>query len=130
MYFGGLMTETTSRRVTAVHKDRYELDHTVSFPLKTSCYYKKEDNPYPTVGDTVWVEKGFIVKTLPRRSVFLRVDPGPIPRAQAVAANFDYGVHLVVTQPGLQRKAHRTLPHHGVSGRRNPGGHPDQGRFD
>ena len=31
-----------------------------------------------------------IIATLPRRTVFSRREPGPIPRDQAVAANFDY----------------------------------------
>jgi ribosome biogenesis GTPase len=34
--------------------------------------------------------EGWIVETLPRRSCFERREPGTIPRAQAVAANFDY----------------------------------------
>ena len=39
-----------------------------------------------------YVENGdsLILSTLPRRTVFTRREPGPIPREQAVAANFDY----------------------------------------
>lgn len=39
-----------------------------------------------------YVENGdsLILSTLPRRTCFTRREPGPVPRDQAVAANFDY----------------------------------------
>jgi ribosome biogenesis GTPase len=81
-------------RVTAVHRGRYELDNAAFARLKPRVYYGGGVMPFPTVGDTVLTENSpnrdtWIIETLPRRSVFLRIDPGPIPRAQAVAANFD-----------------------------------------
>ena len=84
-------------RVTAVHKDRWELvtDRGECFArLKTGEYYKGTEI-FPTVGDFVMVrciENGdsLILSTLPRRTVFTRREPGPVPMEQAVAANFDY----------------------------------------
>ena len=90
-------------RITAVHRERYELicqDGTLYGKLKTSVYYGREPHPFPTVGDYVFinaVEGGDsqIVKTLPRRSYFSRLDPYGGDREhggyleQAVAANFD-----------------------------------------
>ncbi len=84
-------------RVTAQHKQRYEIvcpDGTAYARLKTGEYYGGGE-PFPTVGDYVTVEcigngDGRILATLPRRTVFFRREPGPVPREQAVAANFDY----------------------------------------
>lgn len=84
-------------RVTAQHKERYEIVCAQGMTyarLKTKEYYAG-DELFPTVGDFVavnYVENGDsqILATLPRRSVFTRREPGPIPRDQAVAANFDY----------------------------------------
>jgi len=85
-------------RVTAVHRDRYELicqTGTKHGKLKTSVYYGRELHPFPTVGDFVLirdVEGGDcqIAETLPRRSYFSRTDPKPGGfTEQAVAANFD-----------------------------------------
>ena len=85
-------------RITAVHRERYELVcwHGMQHgKLKTSTYYGREPHPFPTVGDFVLikdVEGGDcqIVKTLPRKSYFSRLDPAPGGfREQAVAANFD-----------------------------------------
>jgi len=85
-------------RITAVHRERYELicnRGTQHGKLKTSAYYGREPHPFPTVGDFVLirdVEGGDcqIVRTLPRRSYFSRLDPDPGGfREQAVAANFD-----------------------------------------
>ena len=84
-------------RVTAVHRDRYELIceyGTVFGRLKSSVYYG-QDEEFPTVGDFVliqYVENGdsIIIKTLPRTSFFSRRDPTPGRGEQAVAANFDY----------------------------------------
>jgi len=84
--------------ITAVHRERYELisgQGTGHGKLKTSVYYGRELHPFPTVGDFVLikeVEGGDcqIVKTLPRKSYFSRLDPDPSGfREQAIAANFD-----------------------------------------
>lgn len=98
----GILPDTGDRpgvpaRVTAQHRDRYEIV-SLSGPayarLKTKEYYDG-DEPFPTVGDYVMaqpVEHGdsLILATLPRRTWFSRREPGPVPREQAVAANFDY----------------------------------------
>lgn len=98
----GIVPNTQNRpgipaRVTAVHKERYEIvceyGHTHA-RLKTKEYYTGSE-PFPTVGDFVmihYIENGdsLITATLPRRTFFSRREPGPIPRDQAVAANFDY----------------------------------------
>jgi len=84
-------------RVTAVHKERYELvcdRGTVYGRLKTREYFV-DTQDFPTTGDFVmirYIENGDsqILTTLPRRTFFARREPGPIPRDQAVAANFDY----------------------------------------
>lgn len=84
-------------RVTAQHKQRYEIvcryGRTYA-RLKTGAYHQGTEL-FPTVGDYVtvhFIENGDsqILSTLPRRTFFTRRDPGPIPRDQAVAANFDY----------------------------------------
>ena len=84
-------------RVTAVHRERYELicAHGPVFgKLKTSVYYGPAHADFPTAGDFVeiqYIENGDsqIVRTLPRKSFFSRRDPAPGRDAQAVAANFD-----------------------------------------
>ena len=84
-------------RVTAVHKERYEIvcAHGITYArLKTKEYYI-DTQDFPTAGDFVmvnYIDNGDsqIVATLPRRIFFSRREPGPIPRVQAVAANFDY----------------------------------------
>jgi len=84
-------------RVTAVHKERYEIvcDHGITHArLKTKEYYV-DTQDFPTAGDYVmvnYIDNGDsqIIATLPRRTLFSRREPGPIPGAQAVAANFDY----------------------------------------
>ena len=84
-------------RVTAVHKERYEIacGHGITHGrLKTKEYYV-DTQDFPTTGDFVminYIENGDsqIIATLPRRTFFSRREPGPIPRDQAVAANFDY----------------------------------------
>ncbi len=84
-------------RVTAVHRERYEVvcQYGMAYArLKTKEYYMNTQL-FPTVGDFVmlhYVTDGDsqILATLPRRTVFSRREPGPIPRDQAVAANFDY----------------------------------------
>ena len=84
-------------RITAQHKERYEIvcDRGEAFArLKTKEYYAGTEL-FPTAGDFVMVDynengDSRILATLPRRTCFTRREPGPIPRDQAVAANFDY----------------------------------------
>ena len=84
-------------RITAVHKERYEIvcDYGLTHArLKTKEYFV-DTQAFPTVGDFVmihYIENGDsqIITTLPRKTFFSRREPGPIPRDQAVAANFDY----------------------------------------
>ena len=84
-------------RVTAVHKERYEIvcQHGITHArLKTKEYFV-DTQDFPTAGDFVminYIDNGDsqILATLPRRTLFSRREPGPIPRDQAVAANFDY----------------------------------------
>ena len=84
-------------RVTAQHKERYEIvcEHGPAYArLKTKEYFV-DSQDFPTTGDFVmvnYIENGDsqILATLPRRTFFSRREPGPIPRDQAVAANFDY----------------------------------------
>ena len=84
-------------RVTAVHKERYEIVCAYGIryaKLKTREYFV-DTQDFPTAGDFVmirYVDNGdsLILTTLPRRTFFSRREPGPIPRDQAVAANFDY----------------------------------------
>ena len=101
-------------RVTAVYKERYEMIcrfGQVFGKLKSGVYYpnvfmpqgiktlSKEtqgSEPFPTTGDFVLIRyiagsDSQIVKTLPRKSLFLRLDPSSSGHySQAVAANFDY----------------------------------------
>ena len=87
----------TVARITSVHRDRYGIagDFGEGFArLKTREYYQ-DGGIFPTVGDFVtidYIENGDsrILSTLPRKTAFTRREPGPIPREQAVAANFDY----------------------------------------
>lgn len=84
-------------RITAHHKERYEIvcqEGVTHARLKTKEYYVNQQD-FPTTGDYVminYIENGDsqIIATLPRRSLFTRREPGPVPRDQAVAANFDY----------------------------------------
>ena len=84
-------------RVTSVHKERYGIvtEYGEGYArLKTKNYYY-ETEIFPTVGDFVMVDHiengdSLILATLPRRTCFSRREPGPVFRAQAVAANFDY----------------------------------------
>ncbi|MBR1972030.1 MAG: ribosome small subunit-dependent GTPase A [Oscillospiraceae bacterium] len=84
-------------RVTAVHKERYEIvcAHGITHARLKSSTYHAGTALFPTTGDYVminYVENGDsqILATLPRRTFFSRREPGPIPKDQAVAANFDY----------------------------------------
>ncbi len=89
--------EKTLARVTAVHRERYEIicENGETFArLKGGLFFGK-DTLYPTVGDFVTIvynELGdsLITETLPRKTFFSRADPDPVKPAQAVAANFDY----------------------------------------
>ena len=84
-------------RVTAVHKERYEIvcEYGMTYArLKTKEYYGGCE-AFPTTGDFVMLNfipngDSQIIATLPRRTSFSRREPGPVPRDQAVAANFDY----------------------------------------
>ena len=84
-------------RVTAVHKGRYEIvcqNGITHAKLKTKAYYV-DTQEFPTAGDYVMVQyiangDSQIIATLPRKTFFSRREPGPIPKDQAVAANFDY----------------------------------------
>jgi len=87
----------TPARITAVHKERYELfcEYGYTFGrLKTSVYYFGGED-FPTAGDFVMIDynpsgDSKIIKTLKRKSFFSRRDPTPGRGEQAVAANFDY----------------------------------------
>lgn len=85
-------------RVTAVHKERYEmvcLQGSCYGRLKSSRYFDGLEETFPTVGDFVEIQynpagDSVILHTLPRRTFFSRLDPAPgRPVEQAVAANFD-----------------------------------------
>ncbi|MCL2774238.1 MAG: ribosome small subunit-dependent GTPase A [Oscillospiraceae bacterium] len=90
----------TPARVTAVHKERYEIvcEYGACFgKLKTSVYYGSGivSEGFPTTGDFVLIQynksgDSQIVKTLERKSFFSRLDPTPGRGEQTVAANFDY----------------------------------------
>lgn len=92
-------------RVTAVYKDRFELvcEYGECFGrLKTSVYYGKGNEDFPTTGDFVLIAHNTngdsqIVKTIERKSKFARNDFSGHAAAyvktvveQVVAANFDY----------------------------------------
>ena len=84
-------------RITAVHKERYALvcEHGETYGrLKTKEYYGGLEE-FPTTGDFVLIDynpggDSRIVRTLPRRTFFVRRDPAPGRGEQAVAANFDH----------------------------------------
>jgi len=92
-------TQTASiARITAVHRERYELVTDVgaaSAKLKSSKYLNNSDTQFPTVGDFVEIDynpagDSRIIATLPRKTFFSRRDPTPGRGEQAIAANFDY----------------------------------------
>src|SRR5690554_4750922 len=72
-------------RVTAVHKERYELvcEYGQTFGrLKASVYFADGTESFPTTGDFVLIDYNAsgdsrIIKTLPRKSYFSRRDPTP-----------------------------------------------------
>ena len=84
-------------RVTAVHRERYQLVcqyGEIYARLKTKEYYV-EFEEFPTTGDFVLINyipngDSQIIKTLPRKTFFSRLDPTPGRGEQTVAANFDY----------------------------------------
>ncbi len=84
-------------RITAVHRERYQLvcEHGEIYArLKTKEYYVELEE-FPTTGDFVLINyiangDSQIIKTLPRKTFFSRLDPTPGRGEQAVAANFDY----------------------------------------
>jgi len=92
-------------RVTAVHKERYELicENGECFGrLKSSRYYGAGTEEFPATGDFVLINynlcgDSIIIKTLPRKSKFARSDfsghsAGYVKTVneQVIAANFDY----------------------------------------
>lgn len=91
-YFDGIPA-----RVIAVHKERYKLvseNGECYGRLKTKEYYVDGED-FPTAGDFVIINynpsgDSSIIKTLKRRTVFMRKDTNPNKAEQAVAANFDY----------------------------------------
>jgi ribosome biogenesis GTPase len=90
--------KTIRARVTAVHRERYELDceQGPTFgKLKSSVYFTGSPEEFPTTGDFVLIDynqsgESRILQTLPRKSFFSRRDPDKGRGEQAVAANFDY----------------------------------------
>ena len=90
-------SDSMPARVIAVHKERYKLVCELGEchgRLKSREYYLDGED-FPTAGDFVLINynpsgDSMIVKTLPRRTVFMRKDPNPNKAEQAVAANFDY----------------------------------------
>ena len=100
-YLPTLDTDINSvARITAVHKDRFEIvcTHGITHArLKSSVYFIGKDNPiFPTAGDFVVIDyselgDSQIIQTLPRKSLFSRLDPSSRGyHDQAVAANFNY----------------------------------------
>lgn len=91
------LTDGIPARVTAVHRERFEIvcDNGMGFARLKAGNYRAEDSLFPTVGDFVlldWQANGDsrILKTLPRKSYFSRLDPSSSgQKEQAVAANFD-----------------------------------------
>lgn len=92
-------------RVTAVHKERYELiciyGQTYG-KLKASIYYNQQQESFPTTGDFVIIQynesgDSLIIKTLERKSKFSRnnfsghaAEYVKTVKEQVVASNFDY----------------------------------------
>ena len=89
--------EGTVARVTAVHKERYEIisDYGAGYARLKAREYFGAEQAFPIVGDFVRIQfnaagDSRIVETLPRSTYFSRRDPLPGRGEQAVAANFDY----------------------------------------
>ena len=91
-------------RITAVHRDRFEIvcDQGFGHARLKAASYRAGGECLPTAGDFVLLDRqehgdSLIIKTLPRRTVFSRLDPSSSGREeQAVAANFDY---VFILQP-------------------------------
>ncbi|MEJ6950832.1 hypothetical protein [Natronospora cellulosivora (SeqCode)] len=92
-------------RITAVHKERYELICEYGEThgrLKASIYYNNQDESFPITGDFVLIQyndigDSQIIKTLERKSKFSRndfsghaADYVKTVKEQLVASNFDY----------------------------------------
>lgn len=92
-----VLSEGMPARVVAVHKERYKLvseEGECYGRLKTREYFLDGED-FPTAGDFVLINynpvgDSMIIRTLPRRTVFMRKDPDPNRAEQAVAANFDF----------------------------------------
>jgi ribosome small subunit-dependent GTPase A len=90
--------DKTVARITAVHRDRYEISCPMGNGLAVlkKSEYRFVGEDFPATGDYVLIDfveggESRIVKTLPRKSLFTRLDPSSSGNApQAVAANFDY----------------------------------------
>lgn len=111
-------TEQLPARIMAVHKDRYELisSYGKGFGQLKNGIYRTGTEPFPTTGDFVLIQynpngDNIIIKTLPRRSYFSRLDPSSSGHwEQAVAANFDYVLILQsMNQDFNQRRLERYL---------------------
>lgn len=85
-------------RITTCHKNKFKFvcDNGEGLAhLKTSEYFVGNEI-YPTTGDFVLIDyrtdgESVIIKTLPRKTCFKRIDPSSSGKgAQKVAANFDY----------------------------------------
>lgn len=81
-------------RVTAVYRNQFEVISNSGgalAPLKAGVYFGGKEI-FPTTGDFVLLDAmGRIVKTLPRKTYFSRLNPSSAGHgSQAVAANFDY----------------------------------------
>lgn len=92
-------------RITAVYKERYEFicEYGQAYgKLKSSIYYTKQNESFPTTGDFVLVQynesgDSQVIKTLERKSKFARNDFSghsaefvKTVKEQVVASNFDY----------------------------------------
>lgn len=85
-------------RITACHKNKFEFvcDKGEGLAHLKSSEYFRGDEIYPTTGDYVLIDyrtdgESVILKTLPRKTCFKRIDPSSNGRgAQVAAANFDY----------------------------------------
>ena len=97
--FRPIETNDMPARVIATHRERYDLvcEHgEISAYLKTSIYYIEfPTEEYPTTGDFVLIQynpigESIIIKTLERKSEFIRSDGWSITGKQVIAANFDY----------------------------------------
>lgn len=89
----------TTATVTAVQRDRYELEIGTEIlygRLKPAAFYhSKEIQVFPTVGDRVSIIRNtngdsVILRVLERKSVFMRLNSTQGMPDQAVAANFDF----------------------------------------